>query len=173
MFTDTPILLSEEQIQAKVRELGERIGRDYADKDLVMIAVLKGAFVFMADLCRAIPLPMRCDFLGLSSYEDRTTSSGVIRITSDLNRAIEGEDVLVVEDIVDTGLTMQYLRENLRIRKPRSIRLCSLLHKPARQKVEIPIDYLGFTIPDVFVVGYGLDHQGRYRNLRYLGVLPG
>ena len=164
-------LISEQRIRARVAELGARITEDYRDRDLVLVGVLKGCFLFMADLCRCIDLSLSCDFLGVSSYGDRTSSSGVIRITSDLSRPIEGRDVLVVEDIVDTGLTMNYLRENLLTRRPASLRVCSLLHKPARQLVETHIDYLGFTIEDVFVIGYGLDYQYRYRNLRYIGVL--
>jgi len=164
-------LIPEQDIQRRVRELGEQISRDYAGQELVLVGVLKGCFLFMADLCRHIDLPLACDFLGVSSYGDRTSTSGVVRITSDLTRPVEGQHLLVVEDIVDTGLTMQYLLENLGSRKPRSIKICSLLEKPSRAVVKVPIDYLGFTIEDVFVVGYGLDFQGRFRNLRYLGVL--
>ncbi len=171
MFEEVSQMISEEDLQARIAELGKQITRDYADKDLVLIGVLKGCFLFMADLCRHIELPLSCDFLGVSSYGDRTSTSGVIRITSDLTRPIEGCDVLVVEDIVDTGLTMKYLIQNFKTRRPSSIKVCSLLHKPARELVPIEIDYLGFTIDDVFVVGYGLDYRGRYRNLRYIGVL--
>ncbi len=171
MFEEAKVLISEEALQARVRELGLQIARDYADKDLVLLGVLKGCFLFMADLCRHIELPLACDFVGLSSYGDRTSSSGVVRITSDLTRPIEGKDVVVVEDIVDTGLTMKYLMENLRERKPRSVRICSLLEKPSRSVVPTRIDYLGFTVEDVFVIGYGLDYDGRYRNMRYIGVL--
>ena len=165
------VLISAEQIQQKVAELGQTITRDFASQDLVLVAVLKGSFLFMADLCRQIELPLTCDFLGLSSYHGRTRTSGVIRITSDLNQPVEGRHVLVVEDIVDTGLTMEYLLENLRTRLPKSIKVCSLLHKPERKQVETPIDYLGFTVPNEFVVGYGLDYRGRYRNLRFVGVM--
>ena len=171
MFEEAKVLISEEALQARVRELGLQIARDYADKDLVLLGVLKGCFLFMADLCRHIELPLACDFVGLSSYGDRTSSSGVVRITSDLTRPIEGKDVVVVEDIVDTGLTMKYLMENLRERKPRSVKICSLLEKPSRSVVPTRIDYLGFTVEDVFVIGYGLDYDGRYRNMRYIGVL--
>ncbi len=171
MFEEAKVLISEEALQARVRELGLQIAQDYADKDLVLLGVLKGCFLFMADLCRHIELPLACDFVGLSSYGDRTSSSGVVRITSDLTRPIEGKDVVVVEDIVDTGLTMKYLMENLRERKPRSVKICSLLEKPSRSVVPTRIDYLGFTVEDVFVIGYGLDFDGRYRNMRYIGVL--
>ena len=165
------VLISEEELKAKVVELGKAITRDYAGEELTLVGVLKGSFLFMADLCRHIELPLTCDFLGLSSYHGKTRTSGVIRITSDLNQPVEGRHVLVVEDIIDTGLTMEYLLENLRTRLPKSIKVCSLLHKPERKKVETPIDYLGFTVPNEFVVGYGLDHLGRYRNLRFVGVM--
>jgi hypoxanthine phosphoribosyltransferase len=165
------VLIPEEELQAKVTELGQAITRDYAGDELTLVGVLKGSFLFMADLCRKIELPLTCDFLGLSSYHGRTRTSGVIRITSDLNQPVEGRHVLVVEDIIDTGLTMEYLLENLRTRLPKSIKVCSLLHKPERKQVETPIDYLGFTVPNEFVVGYGLDYLGRYRNLRFVGVM--
>jgi hypoxanthine phosphoribosyltransferase len=125
----------------------------------------------MADLCRHIRLPLKCDFFGVSSYGEDTRSSGVVRITSDLKRPVEGEDVLVVEDIVDTGLTIRYLIDNLSTRRPRSLKVCTLLDKPARREVQVPIDYVGFTIENLFVVGYGLDYQGRYRNLDFVGVV--
>ncbi|HEX7670408.1 MAG TPA: hypoxanthine phosphoribosyltransferase [Polyangiaceae bacterium] len=167
------ILFSAEQIAEKVRELGARITADYAiaGNSLVLLSVLKGSFVFAADLARAIDLPLRVEFLGVQSYGDATQSSGVVRITLDLARPIEGEDVLIVEDIVDTGLTSHYLRDQISSRSPRSVKLCSLLHKPARTVRQVDIDYLGFTIPDVFVVGYGLDAAQRYRNLPDLRVL--
>lgn len=165
------VLISADQIQEKIAELGRQVTGDYKDKDLVLVAVLKGSFLFMADLCRRIELPLTCDFLGVSSYGNETKSSGIIRITSDLKRSVEGKDVLVVEDIVDTGLTMRYLMDNLKTRRPRSIRVCTLLEKPARRQVETRIDYLGFTVPDVFVIGYGLDYKGRFRNLDYIGTI--
>jgi hypoxanthine phosphoribosyltransferase len=164
------VLLSAERIAARVKELGSRIAVDHAGRELVLVAVLKGSFVFAADLCRAISLPLRVEFLGLRSYAG-TESSGVVEITHDLKHAVEGADVLVVEDIVDTGLTMRYLLDNLATRRPRSVRICALLHKPSRARVEVPIDYVGFTIEDRFVVGYGLDHDERWRNLPYIGVL--
>jgi len=166
------VLLSEEQLRTRVAELGARITADYAGKPLKLVGVLKGSFMFMADLARAIDLPLKVDLIGTSSYQG-THSSGVVRITNDLSRPIDGEHVLLVEDIVDTGLTMQYLLENLATRHPASVKVCALLEKPARAKVQIPIDYKGFSIPDEFVVGYGLDWDGRFRNLPYLGVVQG
>ena len=163
-------LIDAKTIEARCAELGKEITKDYADKEVIIVPVLKGSFVFAADLIRHIDVTCSIDFLGLRSYEG-TESSGVVQITSDLTKAVEGKHVLVVEDIVDTGLTMQYLLENLETRKPASIKTVSLLHKPARSKVEVPIDYLGFTIEDVFVIGYGLDFDQKYRNLPYLGVV--
>jgi hypoxanthine phosphoribosyltransferase len=167
-------LYSAEQLAKRVRELGEQIARDYDGRELVLVGVLKGSFCFISDLARAIPSTnVRIDFLGLASYGDETKSSGVVRITQDLTKPVEAQHVLVVEDIVDTGLTMDYLMENLRTRHPASVKLCALLHKPSRIKKEVGIDYLGFTIPDLFVIGYGLDYAQRYRNLPYIGVLEG
>src|SRR5271170_2913964 len=164
-------MLSAEQIATRVRELGATITRDYAGHPLVLVCVLKGSFVFAADLMRAIDLPLRVDFLGVRSYGEGTESSGVVQITQDLSRPIANEDVLLVEDIVDTGLTIAHLMDLFRTRQPRSIRVCSLLHKPARARVAVKVDYLGFTIEDKFVVGYGLDHAEKYRNLPYIGVV--
>jgi hypoxanthine phosphoribosyltransferase len=165
-------LLSREQIAARVAELGAQIARDYADRKVVLVLVLKGSFVFGADLARAMDhTHCRIDFLGVRSYGEGTESSGVVQITHDLSKPIEDEDVIIVEDIVDTGLTIAHLLDLLRTRKPHSVRVCSLLHKPARSKVEVKIDYLGFTIEDKFVVGYGLDWAERYRNLPYIGVV--
>jgi hypoxanthine phosphoribosyltransferase len=164
-------MLSTETIAARTRELGAQIAKDYADRSLVLVCVLKGSFVFAADLARAIDGPLRVDFLGVRSYGEGTESSGVVQITQDLSKPIEREDVLIVEDIVDTGLTISHLMDLLRVRQPRSVRVCALLHKPARAKVEVKIDYLGFTIEDKFVVGYGLDFAERYRNLPYIGVI--
>lgn len=167
----TPIL-SEHEIADRIRALGEEITRAYAGgQELVLIGILKGSFVFLADLARAIDLPLSVDFIGLSSYGDATQSSGVVRLTQDLAKPVNGKHVLVVEDIVDTGLTMRYLLENLQTRGPASVRLCSLLEKPAKNKSGIGIDYLGFSIPDKFVVGYGLDAGDLYRNLPFVGVL--
>jgi hypoxanthine phosphoribosyltransferase len=166
------VMLSAEQIAARVRELGAQITHDYGDRRLVLVSVLKGSFVFTADLARAIDIPnVRIEFLGVRSYGEGTSTSGVVQITQDLVRPIEGEDVLVVEDIVDTGLTIAHLLELFRTRHPASLKVCSLLHKPARTKIEVPIHYLGFTIEDRFVVGYGLDWAERYRNLPYIGVV--
>ncbi len=164
-------MLSAEQIAARVRELGAEITRDYADRPLVLVCVLKGSFVFAADLARAIDLPVRIDFLGVRSYGVDTETSGVVQITQDLSRPIVGEHVLLVEDIVDTGLTIAHLINLLRTRGPGSVRVSALLHKPARARIEVKIDYLGFTIEDRFVVGFGLDFAERYRNLPYIGVI--
>jgi len=165
-------LISAAKIAERVRELGAQITSEYAGRELVLVGVLKGSFLFLADLARAIEsTEVRVEFLGVQSYGDETSSSGVVEITFDLKKPIDGKDVLVVEDIVDTGLTMEYIQKNLRTRNPASVKLCSLLHKPARQKVKTHIDYLGFTIDDLFVVGYGLDFGQRYRNLPFIGVL--
>jgi hypoxanthine phosphoribosyltransferase len=164
-------MLTAEQIQSRVRELGAAITHDYAGRNLVIVCVLKGSFVFAADLTRAINLPLRIDFLGVRSYGADTESSGVVQITQDLSRPIEHDDVLLVEDIVDTGLTVAHLIDLLRTRAPTSIKVCALLHKPARARVQVPLDYLGFTIEDRFVVGYGLDCGERHRNLPYIGVI--
>jgi len=165
-------LYSAAKIAERVAELGAQIGRDYEGRELVLVGVLKGSFLFLADLARAIPsTEVRVEFLGLASYGDESSSSGVVQITSDLTKPVDGKHVLVVEDIVDTGLTMDYLMDNLRTRHPASVKLCSLLHKPCRQKKSIAIDYLGFTIPDLFVIGYGLDYAQRYRHLPFIGVL--
>jgi hypoxanthine phosphoribosyltransferase len=164
-------LIDADAIARKVRELGAAIALDHRGHELVLVSVLKGSFVFAADLARAIDLPLSIDFLGVRSYGDGTETSGVVQITSDLTRPIEGKDVIVVEDIVDTGLTMAYLLDNLETRRPRSVKLAALLQKPARTRVPVKIDYLGFTIDDVFVVGYGLDHAEKFRNLPFLGVV--
>jgi hypoxanthine phosphoribosyltransferase len=164
-------MLSAETIAARVRELGAAITRDYANGSVVLVCVLKGSFIFAADLARAIDLPLRVDFLGVRSYGEGTESSGVVQIVQDLSKPIAHEDVILVEDIVDTGLTIAHLMDLFRTRQPRSVKVCSLLHKPARAKVDVKVDYLGFTIEDRFVVGYGLDFAERYRNLPYIGVV--
>ena len=164
-------LIDEASIARRVAELGSEISRDYRGKRLVMVPVLKGSFVFAADLARQIELDLEIDFLGVRSYGDQTETSGVVQISTDLSASIKNKDVLLVEDIVDTGLTVSYLFQNLATRQPASIRLASVLHKPDRTRVSVEIDYLGFSIEDVFVVGYGLDHAQRYRNLPYLAVL--
>ncbi len=165
------VLLSAETIATRVRALGADITRDYARRALVVVPILKGSFIFASDLIRSIDLDVSVEFLGLRSYGAGTDTSGVVQITYDLASSIEDRDVLIVEDIVDTGLSMNYLFQNLQTRRPRSVRLCTLLHKPARARVKVPIDYLGFTIDDRFVVGYGLDYAESYRNLPYIGVI--
>ena len=167
------VLFSAEQLQSRIRELGRQITEDYQGRELHIVAVLKGSFVFLADLVREIDLQVSIDFLGLSSYGASTKTSGVVRMTQDLSLPIEGRDVLVVEDIVDTGLTIDYLIENMMTRQPNSLEICTLLHKPARQRVEpsVGLKYIGFTIPDQFVIGYGLDYAENFRNLPYIGVV--
>ena len=166
------VLLTEEQIARRVAELGARITADYQGGPLTLVSVLKGSLPFMADLMRAIDLPLRIDLMEVSSYGGSTTeSSGLVRILKDLSASIAGEDVLIVEDIIDTGLTLNYLIRYLRGKNPKSLRICTLLDKPARRLVEIAVDYIGFEIPDQFVIGYGLDYGEVYRNLRFVGVL--
>jgi hypoxanthine phosphoribosyltransferase len=165
-------MLSQEQIAARVKELGALITKEYKDRNLVLVVVLKGSFVFAADLARAIDLhSLRVDFLGVRSYGEGTETSGVVQITQDLSKPIANEDVVIVEDIVDTGLTIAHLMDLFRTRNPRSVKVCALLHKPARSRVAVNVDYLGFTIEDKFVVGYGLDFAERYRNLPYIGIV--
>ena len=166
------ILITSDQIQAKVAELGAKLSQDYEGRDLILVSVLKGALPFMADLMRRISIPVQIDLMEVSSYGGATTeTSGLVRILKDLSSSIEGKDVLIVEDIIDTGLTLNYLMRYLRGKNPRSLRICALLDKPARRLVDIDIDYRGFTIPDQFVVGYGLDYGEVYRNLPFIGVL--
>jgi hypoxanthine phosphoribosyltransferase len=165
------ILLDSQTVASRVAELGAQLAADYADRDPVLVSVLKGAMVFLADLMRAMDLPTSIDFMEVSSYGAATESSGQVRILKDLSRPIEGRDIIVVEDIIDTGLTLNYLLGYLADRQPASIKVCCLLDKPARRLAEMPIDYIGFTIPDRFVIGYGLDYDERYRNLPYIGVL--
>ena len=166
------ILISEDEIRAKVRELGGLISADYSGRAVTLVSVLKGSLPFMADLMRAIDVPVQIDLMEVSSYGGATTeTSGLVRILKDLSSSISGRDVLIVEDIIDTGLTLNYLLRYLRGKNPATLRICALLDKPARRLVEIPIDYTGFTIPDEFVVGYGLDFGEFYRNLPFIGVL--
>jgi hypoxanthine phosphoribosyltransferase len=166
------VLVSEEDIRAKVRELGAKISADYANSSVTLVSVLKGSLPFMADLMRAIEVPVQIDLMEVSSYGGATTeTSGLVRILKDLSSSIAGRDVLIVEDIIDTGLTLNYLLRYLRGKNPKTLRICALLNKPARRLVDIPIDYTGFTIPDEFVVGYGLDFGEFYRNLPFIGVL--
>lgn len=165
------ILFSREELLKRIAELGEEITRDYKEKNLLVLAILKGAVPFMADLIQQIKIPLTYDFMAVSSYGASTTSSGVVRIMKDLERSVEGVHILIVEDIVDTGLTLKYLKENLTARNPESVRIVTLLDKPERRKVDVKPDYNGFTIPDEFVVGYGLDFNEMYRNLPYIGIL--
>jgi hypoxanthine phosphoribosyltransferase len=164
-------LVPEEELQRRVRELGGEISRDYDGKDLFLVGVLKGAVFFLSDLMRAIEVPCEVDFMAVASYGSSTDSSGVVRILKDLDATIEGRDVLIVEDIIDSGLTLSYLLRTLKARQPRSLEVCALLTKPDRRKVELPIRYTGFEIPNKFVIGYGLDHLERYRNLPYVAAL--
>lgn len=171
-LTLPPVLLSADRIRRRVGELADEIVRAHPAADsLHLVCVLKGAFVFLADLVRVLQLPVTLDFLAASSYDTGTTSTGEVRLLKDLDVALDGRDVLIVEDIVDTGLTLNYLREILRARGPRTLQTACLLSKPSRRKVDVPVEYVGFTIDDRFVVGYGLDHAGRYRNLPYIGVI--
>ncbi len=171
------VLLTEEQIQARIAELGEEIGNQYREaaaetgQDLLLITVLKGAVIFVTDLARAIPVPTQFEFMAVSSYGTSTSSSGVVRILKDLDRDIQGRDVLIVEDVVDSGLTLSWLLRNLTSRHPRSLRVCTLLRKPDARGAHVNIAYVGFDIPNDFVVGYGLDYDERYRDLSYIGTL--
>jgi len=167
------IVLSEEQIRTRVAELGAQITQDYSDRPPLLVGVLKGAFVLMADLARHIDLPVTFDFMAVASYGAATQSSGVVRILKDLDVELAGRDVLVVEDIVDSGLTLHYLLRNLKVRNPASLEVCAFLMKQGQQRIELPINYIGYRIPPSFVVGYGLDHAGRYRHLPYVAVLDG
>ncbi|MBP0127842.1 MAG: hypoxanthine phosphoribosyltransferase [Nitrospira sp.] len=164
-------IVTQEEMRARIRELGKQITTDYMGKDLVLVGVLKGAYAFYADLARAIRIPLRVDFLMVTSYGSRAKTSGKVKMVTELSEEIKGKDVLLVEDIVDSGLTAQYLVKALGKKKPKSIKLCALLSKPARRTVDVTIDYEGFRIPNKYVVGYGLDYQQKYRNLPYLAVL--
>jgi len=165
------VLVGAEELERRVAELGAEISRDYEGRDLVMIGVLKGAVLFLADLMRSLAVPCEIDFMAVSSYGSSTDSSGVVRILKDLDAPIEGRDVLLVEDIVDSGLTLHYLLKALRARDPRTLEVCALLTKPERRRVDLPIRYVGFEIENRFAIGYGLDHAQRYRNLRYVAEL--
>ncbi|GIW53972.1 MAG: hypoxanthine phosphoribosyltransferase [Nitrospiraceae bacterium] len=164
-------IVTQEEMRTRIRELGRQITADYAGKDLILVGVLKGAYAFYADLARAIRIPMRVDFIVVTSYDSKARTTGKVKMVSDLTEDIKGRDVLLVEDIVDSGLTVQYLVKTLAKRKPRSIKVCTLLSKPERRKVDAQVDYVGFKIPNKYVVGYGLDYQQKYRNLPYLAVL--
>ena len=165
------VLVSEEEIKQKVSEIAERIMKDYKGKNLVLIGILKGSLIFMADLMRAVDLRCTLDFMSVSSYGDGTSSSGVVKILKDLDQPIEGKDVLIIEDIIDTGYTLSYLKEILTARNPNSIKFATLLDKPSRRKADIDVDYVCFEVPDEFVVGYGIDFAQEYRNLPYIGIL--
>jgi hypoxanthine phosphoribosyltransferase len=165
------VLIERDVLQRRIQELGEEISGDYTGRDLLLIGVLKGAVFFMADLMRNLTIPCEIDFMAISSYGDSTDSSGVVRILKDLDINIEGRDVLIVEDIIDSGLTLSYLLRNLEARGPASLEICSLLTKPERREADVPVRYIGFEIPNRFVIGYGLDFAERYRNLPYVGIL--
>jgi hypoxanthine phosphoribosyltransferase len=165
------VLIEEDDLQRRIAELGEEISADYRERDLLLLGVLKGAVFFMSDLMRRLTIPCEIDFMAISSYGASTDSSGVVRILKDLDINIEGRHVLVVEDIIDSGLTLSYLMRNLRARKPASLEICALLTKPERREIEVPVRYIGFEIPNRFVIGYGLDFAERYRNLPYVAVL--
>ncbi len=165
------VLISEEEVQQRIKELGQQISRDYAGRNLLLLGVLKGAVVFLVDLAKAIDLPLQIDFMAVSSYGASTQSSGVVRILKDLDSAVDGRDILVVEDIIDTGLTLRYILDNLAMRNPASVKVCALLVKERQREEGIDADYVGFQIPNKFVVGYGLDYAELYRNLPYVGIL--
>jgi hypoxanthine phosphoribosyltransferase len=165
------VLVDEETLRSRVAELGAEVSADYHGRDLLLIGVLKGAVFFMADLMRHLTIPCEVDFMAISSYGDSTDSSGIVRILKDLDINIEGRDVLVVEDIIDSGLTLSYLMRNLESREPATLEVCALLTKPSRRQIDVPVRYVGFEIPDRFVVGYGLDFAERYRNLPYVAVM--
>ncbi len=165
------ILIGEEEIRKRVQELGEEISRDYEGKVPTLVSILKGGIIFLSDLVRSLTILHEIDFMSVSSYDGGTESSGVVRILADLSINIEGRDVIIVEDIVDTGLTLDYIRHILLARHPRSLRICTLLDKRARRRIEVPLDYVGFEIPDAFVIGYGLDYGEKYRNLPYIAIL--
>jgi len=165
------VLIDADELATRVREVGRQLAQDYAEREPILVGVLTGAVVFLSDLMRVMDVPLQCDFIGLSSYGEASRSSGIVKITADLTVPIEGRHVLIVEDIIDTGRTISYLRRNLETRRPESLRICTLLDKIERREVPVELDYVGFTIPKEFVVGYGLDYAGLYRNLPYLAAL--
>ncbi|NLY77906.1 MAG: hypoxanthine phosphoribosyltransferase [Tissierellia bacterium] len=165
------ILVTEEEIRQKVKELGQRITKDYQGKNLMLVGILKGAVMFLSDLAKNIKIPVLIDFMAVSSYGHSSESTGIVRIIKDLESSIEDKDILIVEDIIDTGLTLSYLTDNLKKRRAKSVKIVTLLDKPERRKVEVPVDYVGFVIPDEFVIGYGIDYAERYRNLPYVASL--
>lgn len=173
-MTESPVgetLISAEELKRRVGELAAEISRDYAGRDLVLVGILRGAILFLADLMRQLEIDCEVDFMAVSSYGSSTDSSGVVRILKDLDTSIQGRDALIVEDIIDSGLTLQYLMRSLKARNPRSLEACTLLTKPDRRRIELPLRYVGFEIPNRFVIGYGLDHAQRYRNLDYIAAL--
>jgi hypoxanthine phosphoribosyltransferase len=170
---DVAIFIDQAKLQARIRELGEQITREYQGKELTLICVLKGSVFFFTDLAMAIDLPITLEFLGVSSYQGGTETTGEVRITTDVSKPMAGKHLLVIEDIIDTGLTMSFLLENLRARHPASVKVCTLLEKPARARTKVDIDYKGFVIEDKFVVGYGLDYAEKFRNLPFIGVMKG
>jgi hypoxanthine phosphoribosyltransferase len=171
--SDVNVMIDSDTVSARVRELGVQITQDYKGKDLTLIGILKGSVFFTTDLAKAIDLPLTVEFLGVSSYQGGTETTGEVRITSDLTKPMAGKHLLVVEDIIDTGLTMKFLLENLQARHPASLKICTLLEKPSRARAKVPIDYKGFVIEDKFVVGYGLDFDEKFRNLPFIGVMKG
>ncbi len=173
MRNDLKVLYNEVEIAAKVAELAAKINADYRDRDLAIVGVLKGCFIFLADLVRLLDTDCTVDFLGLSSYGRRHATDGVVQITSDLTLPIRGRDVLIVEDIIDTGITMRYLVENLKTRRPKSLAICTLLYRDSGEACMVPVDYAGFTFQDHYVIGYGLDYAGLHRNIPFVGYKPG
>ena len=171
MAEHVKVLLSEKEVDDRIQAIGEQISRDYAGKQVHLICVLKGGSFFLCELAKRITVPVSLDFMSVSSYGDGTESSGIVRIIKDLDDSIEGENVLIVEDIIDSGRTLSYLVENLKSRGAKSVRLCTLMSKPSRRVVDVPVDYIGYEIPDEFVVGYGLDYAQKYRNLPYVGIV--
>lgn len=167
------VLVSEQDVDARIEELGKKISEDYAGKQVHFICILKGSVFFMCELAKRITVPVTMDFMSVSSYGDGTKSSGIVKIAKDLDETLEGKDVIIVEDIIDSGRTLYYLMDVLQQRKPKSMRLCTLLDKPERRVKDVKVDYVGFNIPDEFVVGYGLDYAQKYRNLPYIGVVEG
>lgn len=171
---DVKVMFSADELQTRIAALAQTISAEYpAGTELCVVGILKGSVPFLADLIRHVELPLHLEFMGISSYGDDTKSSGVVQITSDLTKSIEGKDVLIVEDIVDTGLTIQYLKDNLSSRRPNSLKICTLLDKPSGRKCEVDVDFTGFEIPDAFVIGYGLDFAGKFRNLPFIGTYHG
>lgn len=170
-YSEVDVLFGTEEVKRRVRELGQQITEDFSGEKVIAIGILKGAFIFMADLVRNIDLPVEIEFMAVSSYGKAAASSGEVRIMKDLDCSIEGENIIIIEDIIDTGLTLKYIKEILLKRQPKSLKICCMLDKPSRRSTEIAVDYIGYSIPDHFVVGYGLDYSGRYRSLPYIGIL--